>query len=211
MIDEAEAERELTPIMRAIGDPAGIPLEVDGQTWLLAHGGAAPILDPYRNRMDDQVRLAGQVEMADVYEAARLMLLSNYELADLEILQLFAGANRKALAEATMAAMFGPPNPHLTYTHWMRSSLYANGIDPEWVPAEWLPYVLDQLVQTNRAVPVTKYTDAALAAPKLAAIRAKAEQAAKEKAKKEAASAANLPAPPEVPAPPVAVQPEQPT
>jgi hypothetical protein len=182
-IEAVEGLGELDPFLRASGEPKGIPIEIDGKTWLLAHGGAAHLLDHYRDRMDDQVRLTGQVDMTDVWEVGRLMLVSNYELTETEVVELLAGADRKAIVDGVMAAMFGRPNPHRTFTMWMISSLHANGLDPATIPPEMLPLVLDQLVTLGRAVPIEKYTDAAIAAPRLAKIRAMAtERAAKAEA-----------------------------
>jgi hypothetical protein len=168
------------PQLRALGDPSAAPSGVpvvlaDGLTWHLAHGGVARVLDPYRDRMDDQARLKGQVNMGDVFEVAHVLLRGNYQLTLEEAVTLLAEADTKALTGAVMVALYGDPSPHRTYTMWMMSSLYAAGLDPEKVPAEWLPAVLDQLVMTKRAVPIGEYTDAAIAAPRLAAMRARAE------------------------------------
>lgn len=167
-------ENMLAPEIRAIGLPSGVPLEVDGATWLLARGGVAKVLDPYRDRMDDQARLAQTVAMLDVFEVARVCLASNYRLSDPEIIHLLEGADREKLIEATMSALFGASSPHRTYTMWMISGLYAAGLDPETIPAEWIPEVLYQLVKARRILPISEYTDAAVAAPKIAAMRARA-------------------------------------
>lgn len=166
-----EAIEALTPEARAIGDPIGVALEVGGRTWLLAHGGAAPILDPYRDRMDDQARLKGQVDMGDVFEVGRLMLASNYELTEPEVVEVLASADRQELVEAVMAALFGESAPRRTYTAWMISGLYAAGLDPEAIPARWIPQVLDRLVESKRLVPASEYIESAVAARRLSAIR----------------------------------------
>jgi hypothetical protein len=199
MIDEnelttADGLGELHPIMRASGAPKGETLTVNGQAWLLAHGGAASILDAYRDRMDDQVRMSGQVDMSDVYEVGRLMLASNYELTEEEVLELLASADPGDLVKAVMASLFGKAKVHRQYTMWMMASLYANGLDPEKIPAEWMPHVLDMLVSTGRTLPINKYTDAAIAAPQLAQMRAAVTATAAAKA---AAAPVEPPAPPE--------------
>jgi hypothetical protein len=180
---EAIDINEVHPQLRAIGDPGadppGIPVVLgDGNTWYLARGGVAKVLDPYRDRMDDKARIEGQVSMTDVYEAAQILLRGNYDLTLMETVELLVEADRAALTGAVMAALFGEPRPHKTFTMWMMSSLYGAGLDPEKVPAEWIPQVLEQLVMTGRAVPIDKYTDAAIAAPRLAAARARAAKPA---------------------------------
>lgn len=173
----------LHPDTRAIAEPAGVPVVLgDGRTWLLAWAGVARVLDAARDRMDDAARLRGQVEMSDVYDVAHLLLRANYELSGAEAAGLLLEAGRDALATAAMAALFGEPKPRRTFTKWMMSSLYAAGLDPERIPPEWIPHVLDQLVSTGRAVPVGDYIDSAVAAPKLAALRARAARTAAEKA-----------------------------
>jgi hypothetical protein len=185
MID-IEGANEVTPIMRAIGEPSGIPLEVDGETWLLAHGGVAAVLDGYRDRMDDKSRLDGSVDTIDVYEVGRILLLANYDLSDEEVLGLIMAADRDRLAAAVMAALFGKAGGR-TYSEWMTCSLHANGLDPEKIPAECVPTVLEMLVSLKRAVPASQFTDAAIAAPRIEAARARAARQA-EKAKPPAPS-----------------------
>jgi hypothetical protein len=178
ILDEALAEIDetaLAPELRALGNPEGVPIKVGGETWLLAFGGIAAALDPYRDRMDDQARLTERVSMSDVFEAAQIMLLGNYELSLTETVGLLAEADPKELLEAVMEAMFGGQGVHRTYTQWMLSSLYGAGLDPEKIPPAMIPIVLSSLVRLNRAVPVSKFTDAAIAAPRIQAARARAE------------------------------------
>jgi hypothetical protein len=184
----------LCPELRAHGQPSGVPILAGGETWLLAHGGIASVLDRYRDRMDDQCRLNDQVNMIDVFEVGLILLRGNYELTTEEALGLLQGAESKPLVAAVMAAVFGDPKPHRTYTIWAMSSLYGAGLDPDKIPAEWIPHVLHTLVMTGRAVPISEFTDAAMAAPKLKALRARAaEKRAADQALAEAAEEA-LPA-----------------
>jgi hypothetical protein len=186
----------LCPELRAHGQPSGVPILVGGETWLLAHGGIASVLDPFRDRMDDQCRLSDQVNMVDVFEVGLILLRGNYELTTEEVIGLLQGADSKALVAAVMAAVFGDPKPHRTYTIWAMSSLYGAGLDPDKIPAEWIPHVLQSLVMTGRAVPISQFTDAAMAAPRLKALRARAGQkAAEEKALAEAAEEVTMAAP----------------
>lgn len=166
-------ESELDPDIRAIDEPTGSPIVVDGKTWLLAWGGVARVLDRYRDAMDDQSRLDDQVNMSDVVEAGMILLSSNYELSADEAIRLLGSADRGELANAVMAAMFGDANPRRTYTSWALTSMYAAGLDPDKIPAEWVAPVLDMLVSTKRAVPISEYSDAAIASRRFAQARAR--------------------------------------
>ena len=164
---------------------SGIPVVLgDGATWLLADGGLLNALDPIRDKIDDSARIGGQVEMADIGQAAWIMLAANYRLSGPEIGGLILGASQGGLAAAVMEALFGPEHPRRTYTTWAASALIANGIDPDAVPEGLRPHVLAQLVGTGRAIPIERFVESAVAAPKLAAFRARAEQAAAEAAAK---------------------------
>jgi hypothetical protein len=183
-------EEEATPLipeLRALGQLTGVPIVIAGETWLLAHGGVSSILDPYRNRMDDQSFLSDQVSTLDVWEVARILLLANYAIADEEVIVLLEQADPKELTETVANAIFGNPNEHRRYTHWSMTTLYANGLDPEKIPADYIPRVLDYLVKTNRAIPINRYTDSGIAAPIL---REKRARAAERQARIEAAEKA---------------------
>ena len=65
--------------------------------------------------------------------------------------------------------------------------IHVSWLDPDKIPAEWIPLVLEQLVALKRAVPIDQYTDAAIAAPKRAMARARAEHYAAKKAEQEKA------------------------
>jgi hypothetical protein len=188
MMENLEA---LDPALRAIGQPEGVSLKLAGQEWLLAHAGVSNRLDAYRDRMDDQVRLQGTVNMGDVIEVAAILLMSNYEIDLAEVVQLIETAERDALTDAVMTAMFGGGS-HLTYTDWMLASLYGAGLDPDKIPARWVPVVLDNLVRTGRAVPVDKFTDAGRAGPKLRAKRAAAQAYAEKQAQAAKSDSADL-------------------
>jgi len=185
----------LCPEVRAHRIPSGFPITSGAitsgsaaETWLLSPGGIASVLDGFRDRMDDQCRLSDQVNMLDVFEAGLILLRGNYDLTTGEAVAIMQGADPKTLTAQVMAALFGSPRPHRTYTAWVMSSLYAAGLDPEKIPPEWIPQVMDQLVRTDRAVPITEYTDAALAAPRLKAMRARVADKAAALAAAEAAT-----------------------
>ena len=73
-----------------------------------------------------------------------------------------------------MEALFGPAILRRTYSTWAASALWANGLDPATIPAKLRPHVLNQLVGTGRALSINRYVESAVAAPQLAAFRARA-------------------------------------
>lgn len=175
-------QTDLTPEIRALREAAGVPAALsDGREWLLADGGLCNELDGLRDRLDDDARLTGQVELSDVREAALALLLANYELTGPEAVGLVLGADPQALTDATSAAMFGDAS-RKTYTSWAASALLANGLDPAAVPGHLRAHVLAHLEAAGRCVPRSKFIDSAVAAPRLAAMRARAARVVAEKA-----------------------------
>jgi hypothetical protein len=65
-----------------------------------------------------------------------------------------------------------------TYTLWATSALLANGLDPATIPVAMMPDVLAQLEASGRCVHRSKFIDSAIAAPRLALARARAQRAA---------------------------------
>jgi hypothetical protein len=130
-----------------------------GGTWVLADLGLSRLLDGVRDRAFDDMVVTSKVAMGDVCQAAWMMLLANYELTGGEIAALLTAADPGPLKEAVLDAMFGPESPRRTYSSWARASLIANGLDPADVRADDLPHVLATLVQTGRAVPMSKYIE----------------------------------------------------
>jgi hypothetical protein len=171
-------EIELVPEIRALNGAAGTPVVLaDGREWLLADGGLGNALDEVRDRIDDAARLTGEVDMGDVREAAFSLLLDNYELTGPEAAGLILGADGQKLTDAVGAALFGATGRR-TYTLWAASALLANGLDPATIPGPMRWHVLDHLVATRRAIPATDFIDSAVAAPRLAALRARAARPA---------------------------------
>ena len=190
---ETGVESPPSPETRSLDGARGVPVVLgDGKEWLLARGGLAPVLDGFRDKLDDQARLRGEVQMADVYDVASALLLDNYDLDLNELAALLAGADPDQLADRVMTALFGDPNPRRTWTNWARSALIANGLIPESIEPETLPFVLDQLVSTRRALPPGKWIDSAVAAPTLARYRAKAEAQAETRRRAAEADAAKV-------------------
>ena len=165
----------LDPDCRALEWARGTPVVLgDGRAWVLAEGSLNNSLDAVRDRLWDDSALEGKVALADVREAAWVLLLSNYELTPEEAAGLLDGADPAALADATVEAMFGPEAGKRTYTMWASSALLANGLDPARTPTAMMPAVLDQLVRCRRCIPASEYIDSSVAAPRLAAARAAA-------------------------------------
>jgi hypothetical protein len=187
-IEEVEND-PMVPELRARAVPSGIPFESQGETWLLRHGGLAPELDDFRDRIDDEARLNDSISLIDVFEAGRLMLMANYDLTSAETITIMVGADQKKLADATMEALFGTGEGRRTYSQWARTSLYCAGLNVEEIPPEMVPLVLENLVILKRAVPIDQFTDAARAAPQLKAARARAQAHAKKLAEQAAGQA----------------------
>lgn len=165
-----EARRWPDPGRCARGTPKGIEATLaDGKRWTLAFAGAARRLAPYRDRIFDDITLTNKVKGTDIRIAAFYLLNANYDLEEQAALDLINGAEPDALAEAVVDAMLWQDAPRRTYTAWIESSLYANGIDPQGVPPEMLTFVLDQLVATKRAIPLQQFCDAAEAKHRRAA------------------------------------------
>lgn len=163
------------PDCRALEGATGVPVVLgDGNTWLLADGGLNNFLDPVRDKIWDESQLHGQVPMLEIFRAAEVLLLANYDLETPELGALIFKADHAALIDAVMEAMFGPVEGRKTYSLWATSALLANGLTPASIPVALLPSVLDQLVQCKRCVPADQYIDSSVAAPRLAASRARA-------------------------------------
>jgi hypothetical protein len=151
---------------------AGVPVRLaDGQLWLLAvpsyrartEGLTRPPVDRPLDRIFECAVLDEGLDWGELWSAARELLKANYDLSDDELAQLLtvsSAAEGKALAAEVVRALFGPEQGERTYTRWVRASLLANGIGEAEIPAHDLPNVLAVLVATNRAVPLSKFTDA---------------------------------------------------
>lgn len=168
--EAGEGRRWTDPEHAARGLPTGIVVELaDGREWTLAYGGAARKLREYRDRIFDDVTIHQKVKGADIRIAAYFLLNANYDLEDDEALELINGAPADELAEAVVSALLWQESPSRTYTDWIESALWANNIDPDRVPPGILTFVLDQLVETGRAIPLKDFSDAAMARRKRAA------------------------------------------
>lgn len=162
-----------TPASRARRPLRGTPAVLaDGRAWTLSDAALRPALDAVRDRLFDSAEMRGKVAEADVVDAAWLMLLDGYDLAGREIAGLLAGVPVPGLWRAVADAMFGPDaaairaagRPALTYSNWARSALLANGLAPAAIGPRDRPFVLKQLVDTGRAVPLERWAESVRAA-----------------------------------------------
>jgi hypothetical protein len=165
MTDPLEQERrkpgaEGTPVLLA-----------DGRHWLLANpmynpgpgGLTSPPVDGPLDRCFESSILGEGLDLTDVWQAARQLLLANYDLTDDELSRLLSvapGPESRALASEVIRALFGSDAEERSYTRWVRACLLANGLSGVNIPARDLPNVLAVLVATNRAIPLSRFADA---------------------------------------------------
>jgi hypothetical protein len=167
---------ELTePSRRKLGAD-GIPIRLaDGASWLLAvpryrsDGGSLtiPDIDAEIDRLFEGSTLSGEVALADIWSAARVLLSANYDLTDdefAELAELAPGEESRAFSATVLEALFGPAQADRSYSHWARASLLANGIMPATIRPGDLTNVLAILVATKRTIPPSQFIDASRAA-----------------------------------------------
>jgi hypothetical protein len=157
----------LSPAARAKGRPIGVDVVLgDGQTWTVARCGLFLDMTAIRDDLYDLMMIKSSAVASNVLGALWFGLAVNYDLSNDEIRGLLGSTDPGAVVaqawEVAVPIFLGPR----TFTAWARSALFANAIRPSEVPEADLPYVLDQLVRTGRAVPHDEYTDAGVAAAK---------------------------------------------
>ena len=142
----------------------------DGQRWLLANPAyrpgadslTTPCVDGPIDRIFEGLVLEESLSLADIWEAARVLLKANYHLDDRELASLLGvepGAESQRLASAVLEALFGSDQEAKSYSDWVRASLHANGLAASEIPARDLPHVLAILVATQRTVPLSRFAD----------------------------------------------------
>jgi hypothetical protein len=131
-----------------------------GHDWTLAALGLARILTPHRDQMYVDRLLYQDVANSNVRTCAWYMLTANYDLTSTQAIEILSGADPMKLIDAVFAGIFVHVRNQAeeTYTMWVRSSLLANNIDPASLEVGDIPYVLHQLVETNRAIPRSDFT-----------------------------------------------------
>lgn len=171
--DQAEDPRPLTPEARRLefaDDPGGVPLEIDGQIWTLPLALTHPGLDALREEILTRGHLRGAYPAEMLERAGGILLGGGYDLSGPEQWVLAASAKLDDLRDAVEECLLAQAERPRGYRDWVRSSLLANGLDPDLMPEADLPHVLHQLVATRRAIPAHEFLDVALAGAKRAAL-----------------------------------------
>jgi hypothetical protein len=169
MTMETTTEKHLTPEACALRDDiTGTPVEIDGQTWLFADG--HPKLRGVWDTLYDHNVIRGRYTREDIQFAAFYLLMENYRLTFNESVSLIRSADTAQLVRAVETALFGPRVEHNTYSMWVESALYSNGLDPAKIPPHRLHVVLEQLVRTGRAIPPEDFISSQTAMAKRSAL-----------------------------------------
>ena len=143
----------------------------DGMAWLLAtprYRAAGrtltmPRVDRPLDQLFERTVFDEATPIETIWEAARALLLANYDLADDELADLLSvapGDESRELALAGLDALYGPADGSKTYCDWVRASLLANGLGEVEIPTRDLPNVLAILVSTHRTIPVARFVEA---------------------------------------------------
>ena len=150
----------------------GIPVRLsDGARWLIARptfraglsSVTSPTVDASLDRIFECAVLGAEVDLKDIWLAARKLLLANYDLASDELDELLStppGPESRALGAGVMEALFGAEQEERSFTRWVRASLLANGLAGVDISAQDLTNVLAILVATNRSIPLHRFADA---------------------------------------------------
>ena len=143
----------------------------DGASWLLAspvfqprsEGLTRPLVDqPLDNLFEKAIR-GKDLEIADLYEIGKQLLVVNYILSSEEVenlLEFASGSESRRFFESLLSALFGVGERGKSYTQWIRASLLASGIGTQEIPASDILDVMAILMATNRTVPLSKFADA---------------------------------------------------
>jgi hypothetical protein len=146
-----------TPLLRP--DATGLPCTIAGHVWVLPDYVPEPAA--VWDAVYDQNALAGRYDHGDLRACAVRLLLTNYDLAPDDAVELVWSCDLAELVPPVELALFGPEPAYRSWSSWVRTSLLANGLSLRTVPAADLRGVLDQLVATGRAVPAEKWISAA--------------------------------------------------
>ena len=164
--------RELTEYDRRQPGARGIVATLaDGHSWLLAEPTfrpksgplTTPDIDSALDRFYERIILGDDLPLDDLLGVARILLLANYDLSDLEantLLDVDAGVEAETLARVISEALFGPEHRVRNYTDWVRASLLGNNLTTSEIPASAVNDVLTLLLATGRTVPPVQFIDA---------------------------------------------------
>ena len=147
-----------------------IPL-ANGEEWLFsalqislsADGLTVPKIDLELNSIFDGISTEGRVNLTDIWTVGQVLLSSNYNLSDDEVGELFefkTGTETQNFADEVLSHILFLDSKSKGLIDWVRASLLANRIDPRLLSLRDLPHVLETLVATNRAIPLSKFADA---------------------------------------------------
>lgn len=146
------SERELTPdATQREQYQRGTVVRMLGQDWVLAH--AVPPTGGAWDRLYDSGILEGDYEAEDVYWAAANLLARNYDLSSEEIRALILDADPRDFIPAIRRVIFGPDRPYVTYSEWVRASLWTLGANPETVDPSDIRLILEQGVRGGKILP----------------------------------------------------------
>ena len=159
----SEADAYPDAAKRLKPDASGtVAAAIAGQPWLFAD--YIPKLAPVWDRLIDANALAGRYPILDVQLAAYRLLVENYTLSDDEAVILIRAADTGDLVKAVETALLGPERAYRGYSDWVVASLASNGLTIDAIPPKRLHAVLDMLVATRRAVPLSDWVSSAQAA-----------------------------------------------
>ena len=158
--DEAttvETQPPTNPKERARDNITGLGITCQGHEWLLPYAQTAKALDTTRDRMYQAIMTIHKVSLRDVWSTAWVLLNWNYRLTPKESSALVYAFNQTELIDAVILTTIGTDTRfEVGYSQWLRSALYANGLDPEKVPGEYLGEVIQHLLSTNRIAPASE-------------------------------------------------------
>lgn len=150
------------PVCPRDGFKGGTPVSIAGMVWQFAPFVPAP--DPVWDRIYDGFTIKRYYEPSDVRGAAIRLLYAAYDLTPDEAAAVIVAADPRDLVPAVEVALLGPPREHRTWSDWMTSAFWSNGIDPESIPPEHRRLAVEQLQYTGRCMPEANFISSAEAA-----------------------------------------------
>jgi len=151
----------LEPAARVRPDARGTPVMINGAAWLFAD--YIPAFDRVWDELYDRNLLAGRYDETLVLMAAIRLLVEANDVTPAEAAELIAAVPAEDLVPAVEAGLIGAESDYRSYSDWVISALYANGLDPDRIPAARVRDVMEQLVATGRASPASEFISSAAA------------------------------------------------
>ena len=147
---------------RRMPTPPGRLVLAGGEGWVFAL--EIPALGPAWDRLYEQGVWRECYEPLDVFCGAILLLQANYRVTEEEAADLVRTVPLGTLVEIIHTALFGVEDPDITFSDWVLSAFYANGLNPATIPAEYRMLVMRQLAGTGRCVSEAEFVSARRAA-----------------------------------------------